>query len=67
MRATIDVLLGQVEHGLKGVLRAGLLLKMEKEGAEAGVEKVKEGARACSGRLSPTCRDPAKNAICQFS
>jgi len=34
MRETIDVLMGQVEHGLKGVLRAGLLLKMEKVGRE---------------------------------
>jgi hypothetical protein len=56
MRETIDVLMGQVEHGLKGVLRAGLLLKMEKV-----------GERARSGRLFPTCRSPAKNAICRFS
>jgi hypothetical protein len=34
MRETIDVLMGQVEHGLEGVLRTGLLLKVEKVGRE---------------------------------
>ena len=34
VRETIDVLVGQGERGLKGVLRASLLLKMEKGGAE---------------------------------
>lgn len=32
VRETIDVLVGQGERGLKGVLRASLLLKMEKVG-----------------------------------
>ena len=34
MRKTIDLLVGQIEHGLKGVRRTGLLLKMEKVGRE---------------------------------
>ena len=58
VRETIDVLVGQGERGLKGVLRASLLLKMEKGGAEM-VEEGWGRERAAGGFSAPAA-DPAK-------